>query len=109
MGETCLKCCPCVIDCLMRVTWKTLLTAFVIAVPCSALIFHSSNWPLRVLGESGVLTLVLAFPVAGGIAVCRWAANGQSAKERVGRAFKLFLVVVSLLVLIGVVAGAGGG
>jgi hypothetical protein len=92
----------------MRVTWKTLLIAFVIAVPCSALIFHSSNQPARVLGESLWLTLVLVFPVAGGIAVCRWAGNGQSAKERLGRAFRLFLVVVSLLALIGIVAGANG-
>jgi len=107
---------PVLSDWLMRVTWKTVLTAFVIAVPCCALIFHSWNdptapislrpfWPVRILGESISLTVALIFPVAGGIAACRWAANGQSAKERVGRAFNLFWVVVSLLFLMGLLLG----
>lgn len=88
----------------MRITWKTLLAAFFIVIPCSYHIWSASD-PTRVLGESIALMFLLVFPVSGADALRQWVASGSSLKEQFGRAFKLFLVSLSLLLVVAVWIG----
>jgi hypothetical protein len=89
----------------MRVTLNTILIAFFLAIPFS--IMASGFWGEwsrtivgEIIGQSLGLTLLLAYPVSGGMALGRWVVSGAAPKERACRAIQLLVVVLSVLLLI---------
>jgi hypothetical protein len=93
----------------MRITGKILVASFLAAVPFA---YATATWDTRevwsgvglgrLVGNSLMLTLLFAFPVAALVSVFRWAGSGSSRRERFGRVVRLCLVFVSLVLLLGV-------